>query len=41
MGVNNRSFENTNGKEISEFTKTENTKIGFVGRFAEKRELKF
>lgn len=37
MGVNNRSFENTTGKEIREFGKTENTKIGFVGRFAEKK----
>jgi len=37
MGVNNRSFENTNGKEISEFGKTDDTKIGFVGRFAEKK----
>lgn len=37
LGVNSRSFENTSGKAISEFEKTENTKIGFVGRFAEKK----
>ena len=37
MGVNNRSFETTTRREIYEFGKTENTKITFVGRFAEKK----
>lgn len=37
MGVNNRSFETTTRREINEFGKTENTKITFVGRFAEKK----
>lgn len=37
MGVNNRSFETTTRREINGLGKTENTKITFVGRFAEKK----
>tara|TARA_B100001564_G_C20652153_1_gene677384 strand:- start:98 stop:1315 length:1218 start_codon:yes stop_codon:yes gene_type:complete len=37
MGVNNKAFDNINSVEINQFKKTENIKIGFVGRFAEKK----
>ena len=37
MGVNNKAFDNVTRVEIDKFEKTENTKIGFVGRFAEKK----
>tara|TARA_B100000902_G_scaffold242596_1_gene229701 strand:- start:4826 stop:6043 length:1218 start_codon:yes stop_codon:yes gene_type:complete len=37
MGVNNMSFDNVVRKEINEFEKTDSIKIGFIGRFTEKK----